>query len=103
MAMTSSVCYLNFLIGSVSFLPFCRKLNTLACYNVGIGITTAFFTWFHHRDSVMGGNPFMDPRHQGLVCGLATDPRTDVDQGSCLDQLERLLEYCDWLRLSLAG
>ena len=51
----------------------------------------------------MGGGPFQDPRQQGLVTGLATDMRMDVEQGGSLDQLERLLEYSDWLRLSLTG
>jgi len=55
------------------------------------------------RDSVIGGTPFQDPRLQGVVTGLATEMRTDFDQGSTLDQLERLMEYSDWLRLSLAG
>lgn len=59
--------------------------------------------WVEFRDSVMGGTPFSDPRMQGVVTGLSTDIRMDIKQGSCLDMLERLLEYSDWLRLSLAA
>ncbi len=66
-------------------------LNTLVC------------CWMAIRDAVMGGGPFMDPRQQGVATGLSTDMRIDVDQGGCLDQLEKLLEYSDWLRLSLVG
>uniref|UniRef100_A0A061RDX2 Alpha--glucosidase n=1 Tax=Tetraselmis sp. GSL018 TaxID=582737 RepID=A0A061RDX2_9CHLO len=80
----------------------CNRRGRNACQlNIG-GLGIGSFN-DRFRDSVMGGSPFLDPRLQGVATGLATDIRMDVDQGGCLDQLERLLEYSDWLRLSLAG
>mmetsp|Transcript_1676 Transcript_1676/g.4831 ORF Transcript_1676/g.4831 Transcript_1676/m.4831 type:complete len:1182 (+) Transcript_1676:338-3883(+) len=76
-----------------------RNASFLNLHGLGIGSFNDRF-----RNSVMGGSPpFTDQRLQGIATGLSTDMRMDVEQGSCLDQLERLLEYSDWLRLSLAG
>jgi pullulanase-type alpha-1,6-glucosidase len=51
------------------------------------------------RDGVRGGNPFSDVRDQGFINGLYYDPN-DFFQG---DQLPKLLQSTDWLRVGLAG
>jgi pullulanase len=80
----------------------CNRRGRNACqlniYGLGIGSFNDRF-----RDAVLGGTPFQDPRQQGITTGLATDMRMDFDQGGTLDQLERLMEYSDWLRLSMVG
>ena len=54
------------------------------------------------RDSVRGGNPFSDPREQGFVTGLLTQPNM-AEQRSFDAQRALLYDYTDWIRLSLAG
>ena len=54
------------------------------------------------RDSVRGGGPFSGQREQGFATGLYFDPN-DTDQGTAGDQLDRLKQLQDRLRVSLAG
>jgi pullulanase-type alpha-1,6-glucosidase len=51
------------------------------------------------RDGVRGGNPFSDVRDQGFINGLYYDPN-GLWQG---DQLPKLLQSSDWIRIGLAG
>jgi pullulanase-type alpha-1,6-glucosidase len=54
------------------------------------------------RDALRGGNPFGDYQKQGFINGLYYDPN-GTDQGSEEQQLARLLELTDHIRVSLAG
>ncbi|MCL4262227.1 MAG: pullulanase-type alpha-1,6-glucosidase [Anaerolineae bacterium] len=54
------------------------------------------------RDAIRGGNPFGDYQNQGFINGLYYDPN-EIDQGSEEQQLARLLELTDHLRVGLAG
>ncbi len=54
------------------------------------------------RDGVRGGNPFDDPRLQGFSTGLYIDPNA-AEAREPDAQLEKLLDYTDWIRLGLAG
>lgn len=54
------------------------------------------------RDGVRGGNPFDDPRLQGFSTGLYLNPNAaEIREPDA--QLEKLLDYTDWIRLGLAG
>jgi pullulanase-type alpha-1,6-glucosidase len=55
------------------------------------------------RDAARGGGPFDDPRIQGFVTGLFTDPSDYAEQGDADEQLATLLQESDWIRLGLAG
>lgn len=54
------------------------------------------------RDAVRGGNPFDDLRLQGFSTGLYLNPNA-AETSKPANQLEKLLDYSDWIRLSLAG
>lgn len=54
------------------------------------------------RDGVRGGNPFDDPRLQGFSTGLYLFPNA-VESRTTEDQLAKLLDYTDWIRIGLAG
>jgi pullulanase-type alpha-1,6-glucosidase len=54
------------------------------------------------RDAIRGGNPFGDYQKQGFINGLYYDPN-EIDQGSPEQQLARLLELTDHIRVGLAG
>jgi len=54
------------------------------------------------RDAVRGGSPFDDPRVQGFATGLYLSPNANESR-SADEQLVKLLEYTDWMRLGLAG
>ncbi|MBA4384711.1 MAG: DUF3372 domain-containing protein [Anaerolinea sp.] len=54
------------------------------------------------RDAVRGGNPFDDLRLQGFSTGLYLNPNAAEVRKPAI-QLEKLLDYSDWIRLSLAG
>ncbi|PKO00871.1 MAG: DUF3372 domain-containing protein [Chloroflexi bacterium HGW-Chloroflexi-4] len=54
------------------------------------------------RDAVRGGNPFDDLRLQGFSTGLYMNPNA-AETRKPGNQLEKLLDYSDWIRLSLAG
>ena len=54
------------------------------------------------RDGVRGGSAFGDPREQGFSTGLLFAPNENETRPASA-QLARLLEYSDWIRLSLAG
>ncbi len=54
------------------------------------------------RDAVRGGNPFDDLRLQGFSTGLYLNPNA-AETRKPAKQLEKLLDYTDWIRLTLAG
>jgi pullulanase-type alpha-1,6-glucosidase len=54
------------------------------------------------RDGIRGGGPFSGLQEQGFTNGLFYDPNA-TDQGSLLDQENRLKTQADWIRVSLAG
>jgi len=54
------------------------------------------------RDGVRGGNPFDDPRLQGFSTGLYLFPNA-VESRTPEEQLAKLLDYADWIRIGLAG
>jgi len=54
------------------------------------------------RDGVRGGNPFDDPRLQGLCTGLFLDTNT-FDVRTEEIQKEKLLAYTDWIKIGMAG
>lgn len=54
------------------------------------------------RDAIRGGNPFGDYQKQGFINGLYYDPN-ETDQGTEAQQLARLLELSDHIRVGLAG
>ncbi len=54
------------------------------------------------RDGVRGGGPFSGLQEQGFATGLSYDPNA-TDQGTPAEQLDRLLQRTDWIRVSLAG
>ena len=54
------------------------------------------------RDAVRGGNPFDDFRLQGFSTGLFIDPNK-AEVRTSEQQLSKLLDYTDWIRLSMAG
>lgn len=54
------------------------------------------------RDAARGGGPFDDPRLQGFISGLATDP-SDFPQGTPDAQRIKLLAETDLIKLGLAG
>jgi len=76
-----------------------RGVNASQVNMAGTGIGT-----FNDRirDAIRGGNPFGDYEKQGFINGLYTDPN-EADQGSEADQLARLLELSDHIRVGLAG
>jgi pullulanase-type alpha-1,6-glucosidase len=51
------------------------------------------------RDGARGGGPFSGLQEQGFLTGLWSDPN-GTEQG---DQLARLLQYMDWIRVGLSG
>ncbi|GAA2817191.1 pullulanase-type alpha-1,6-glucosidase [Crossiella cryophila] len=56
------------------------------------------------RDGVRGGGPFdADPRVQGLGSGLAGAPNGSPANGTPAEQLARLTNYTDLVKLGLAG
>ncbi|HID54182.1 MAG TPA: pullulanase-type alpha-1,6-glucosidase [Anaerolineae bacterium] len=76
-----------------------RGINATQLNMAGTGIGT-----FNDRirDAIRGGNPFGDYEKQGFINGLYTDPN-ESDQGSEADQLAKLLELSDHIRVGLAG
>ena len=54
------------------------------------------------RDAARGGTPFTDPRDQGFITGLFTDPN-DAAQGTPEEQKANLLLASDQIRVGLAG
>jgi pullulanase len=54
------------------------------------------------RDAVRGGNPFDDLRLQGFSTGLYIDPN-EAEVRSEEDQLGKLQDYTDWIRIGMAG
>jgi pullulanase len=54
------------------------------------------------RDAVRGGNPFDDFRLQGFSTGLLIDPN-DAEVRTQDDQLSKLQDYTDWIRIGMAG
>ncbi len=76
-----------------------RGINATQLNMAGTGIGT-----FNDRirDAIRGGNPFSDYEKQGFSNGLYTDPN-ESDQGSAEEQLARLLELSDHIRVGLAG
>lgn len=76
-----------------------RGINATQLNMAGTGIGT-----FNDRirDAIRGGNPFGDYEKQGFSNGLYTDPN-ESDQGSAEEQLAKLLELSDHIRVGLAG
>jgi pullulanase len=54
------------------------------------------------RDATRGGNPFDDLRLQGFSTGLYSDPN-QAEVRTPEDQLSKLLDYTDWIRIGMAG
>ncbi len=54
------------------------------------------------RDAVRGGGPFDDQQQQGFATGLFTEPNTK-EKRTPDEQKTKLLQYGDWIKLSLAG
>ena len=54
------------------------------------------------RDAVRGGNPFDDLRLQGFSSGLYLGTNNS-DTRSAEDQLSKLQDYTDWIRIGMAG
>ncbi len=54
------------------------------------------------RDGARGGGPFNPVQEQGFLTGLYDAPNA-LPQGAPEEQLVQLLEYEDWLRISMAG
>lgn len=54
------------------------------------------------RDAARGGSPFGGQTEQGFINGLFVDPN-ETDQGSEAEQLARLQNFTDLIRLGLAG
>jgi pullulanase-type alpha-1,6-glucosidase len=54
------------------------------------------------RDGVRGGGPFGDPREQGFATGLYFAPNA-AEKRPPEQQLSKLLDYTDWIRLTMAG
>ncbi|MHB8194013.1 MAG: pullulanase-type alpha-1,6-glucosidase [Bellilinea sp.] len=54
------------------------------------------------RDGARGGNPFDDPRLQGFTTGLYINSNA-AEARKPEAQLDKLLDYTDWIRLGLAG
>lgn len=73
-----------------------RGINAIQQNMSGTGIGT-----FNDRirDGVRGGGPFSGLQEQGFINGLYYDPN-DTQQG---DQLAKLLQSSDWIRVGLAG
>ena len=76
-----------------------RGVNATQSNMAGTGIGT-----FNDRlrDAARGGSPFGGQTEQGFVTGLYVDPN-DFDQGTPEEQLERLLNFADLIRVGLAG
>jgi pullulanase-type alpha-1,6-glucosidase len=56
------------------------------------------------RDAVRGGGPFdRNPRVQGFMTGLYSDPNGEADNGSAEDQRWRLLHSQDIIQVGLTG
>lgn len=56
------------------------------------------------RDGARGGGPFDPAQEQGFLTGLAIEPNTYHTESELPDeQLRRLLEYSDWIRIGMAG
>ncbi|MEM7351070.1 MAG: pullulanase-type alpha-1,6-glucosidase [Acidobacteriota bacterium] len=54
------------------------------------------------RDAIRGGGPFGGLQEQGFASGLFHSPN-GTDQGGHEDQVHRLRQLTDWLRISLTG
>ncbi|GAB4502495.1 MAG: pullulanase-type alpha-1,6-glucosidase [Anaerolineales bacterium] len=54
------------------------------------------------RDAARGGGPFGDPREQGFATGLFFQSN-GAENRSAEMQKSKLLDYGDWIRISLAG
>ncbi|MFL6289628.1 MAG: pullulanase-type alpha-1,6-glucosidase, partial [Thermoanaerobaculia bacterium] len=54
------------------------------------------------RDGARGGGPFSGIQEQGFLTGLYDDPNA-TNQGTPADQLARLLQETDWVRVGMAG
>jgi pullulanase len=54
------------------------------------------------RDAARGGSPFGGQQEQGFINGLYTDPN-ETDQGPSVEQLTRLLNFSDLIRVGMAG
>lgn len=54
------------------------------------------------RDAARGGSPFGGQTEQGFINGLYTNPNS-FDQGAESEQLNRLLQFSDLVRIGLAG
>ena len=55
------------------------------------------------REAAMGANPFGDPRTQGLLTGLCTNPNGQVDQGGPAKQAQLLGEATERVMAAVAG
>jgi pullulanase-type alpha-1,6-glucosidase len=76
-----------------------RGVNATQTNLAGTGIGT-----FNDRlrDAARGGSPFGGQQEQGFVNGLYYDPN-ETDQGPDGEQLARLLNFADLIRVGLAG
>lgn len=54
------------------------------------------------RDAVRGGGPFGEIREQGLATGLYFQPNVNEKRDPSAQQA-KLLDYTDWIRITLAG
>ncbi len=54
------------------------------------------------RDGARGGGPFSGIQEQGFLTGLYDDPNA-TNQGTPAEQLARLLQQTDWVRVGMAG
>lgn len=54
------------------------------------------------RDAVRGGGPFGDIREQGFASGLYFQPNS-AEKRDASAQKSKLLDYTDWIRITLAG
>ena len=76
-----------------------RGENAIQASMAGTGIGT-----FNDRirDAARGGGPFSGLQEQGFLTGLYVDPNA-TDQGSLDQQLDKLLQHQDQIRVGLAG
>jgi pullulanase-type alpha-1,6-glucosidase len=74
-----------------------RNATQLNIAGTGIGVFNDRL-----RDAVRGGNPFGDPREQGLVTGLGFTSNSYETRDAEAQQVQ-LDDYTDWIRLGLAG
>ncbi len=54
------------------------------------------------RDALRGGSPFGDILEQGFVTGLYFQPNS-AERRDARKQKSKMLDYADWIRISLAG